>query len=44
MQMSPTVDEDDCLIDVDWCDFFSSVNYDDSIVFELIKIANKEKN
>ena len=44
MQMSPTVEEDNCFSDVDWRDLFPSVNYDESIVFELRKIANKEEN
>ena len=42
MQMSPTVDEDDYLSDVDWRDLFPGINYDCGIVAELMKIANKE--
>ena len=44
MQMSPTVEEDDCFSDVDWRDLFPGLNYDEGIVAELMKIANKEEN
>ena len=44
MQMSPTVEDDNCYSDVDWRDLFPGINYGDDIVRKLIKIANKEKN
>lgn len=39
--MSPTVDEGDCLFDVDWRDLYEGINYSEDTVRFLLNMANK---
>ena len=41
MQMSPTVENDDMLSDVDWRDLYKDENYDDSTINRLLKIVKE---
>ena len=44
LQMSPVVEDEDCLIDVDWRDLYEGVNYTEAAINELLrKVPNYDK-
>ena len=42
--MSPTVDEGDYLMDVDWRDLYEGINYTDSMIDQLVRMARVGDN
>lgn len=39
LAMSPTVESEDCLMDVDWRDLYEGINYDRDIIPKLLNKA-----
>lgn len=43
LQMSPTMEDEDGFLDIDWRDLEPNVNYDDTTISDLLKIVAKHR-
>ena len=44
MQLSPTVEEHDCYADVDWRDLYFGADYNESTLFGLLAVVERDES